>query len=231
MSRSKFGKSAPSLYPGVMTMDMPTEAQRRVLHEIKLRGACTTGELAEVLGVTDVAARRHLSLLAEAGLIERSQRPPQGRGRPASVWTLTQASSEVFPDTHAELTIGLISATRRAIGEEGLQKVIDVRTRDMLGRYQEMMPPASSSLKKRLEALARIRTDEGYMAHVEPESRGVYLLIENHCPICDAASACQGLCRSELLLFRQVLGRGVEIERIEHLLSDGRRCVYRVSSN
>ena len=68
------------------------------------------------------------------------------------------------------------------------------------------------------------------MARVETESRGVYLLIENHCPICDAASTCQGLCAAEMSLFEQVLG-DVHIERTEHMLGDGRRCVYRVSLN
>lgn len=214
-----------------MATDAPTDAQRRVLRVLKTRGACTTGELAGELGTTDVAARRHVLALEDTGLVEQSQRPPQGRGRPASVWRLTSAADDYFPDTHAELTIGLISATRRALGAQGLQKVIDVRTRDMIKRYREQMPPASASLRKRLEALARIRSDEGYMARVESQSRGVYLLIENHCPICDAASTCQGLCSAELELFEQVLGRDVQIERTEHLLSDGRRCVYRVSMN
>ncbi len=71
-------------------------------------------------------------------------------------------------------------------------------------------------------------TAEGYMAEVVQEKPGRYLLIEHHCPICDAAKCCQGLCRAELDVFRKTLGRGVTIERIEHLLSEGDRCVYRI---
>ena len=55
-----------------------------------------------------------------------------------------------------------------------------------------------------------------------------YLLIENHCPICAAARACQGFCRSELELFQNVLGEGIEVERVEHVLAGGRRCAYSV---
>jgi predicted ArsR family transcriptional regulator len=54
------------------------------------------------------------------------------------------------------------------------------------------------------------------------------LLIEHHCPVCDAARACQGLCRSELELFRSVLGPELEVTREQHLLSGDERCVYRV---
>ena len=39
---------------------------------------------------------------------------------------------------------------------------------------------------------------------------------------------CRGLCRRELGLFRDMLGPGVEVERIDHLLTGARRCSYRV---
>ena len=57
---------------------------------------------------------------------------------------------------------------------------------------------------------------------------GSYLLLENHCPICAAAEACQGFCRSELLLFRALLAPAT-VERTEHILDGARRCAYRVT--
>ena len=89
----------------------------------------------------------------------------------------------------------------------------------------EVSPPARAGA---LAALARIRSEEGYMAMVETEAPGRFLLVENHCPICAAASACQGLCRDELTLFRKVLGKDARVERVEHMLSGSRRCVYRI---
>jgi predicted ArsR family transcriptional regulator len=64
----------------------------------------------------------------------------------------------------------------------------------------------------------------------DPDGRGV-LLVEHHCPICTAASACAGLCVSELELFREVMGPGVKVERTQHLLSGDRRCAYRMTSS
>jgi predicted ArsR family transcriptional regulator len=55
-----------------------------------------------------------------------------------------------------------------------------------------------------------------------------FVLLENHCPVCAAARSCQGLCREELTLFRRVLGRDVQVERIDHLLAGARRCAYRI---
>ncbi|HJY84911.1 MAG TPA: MarR family transcriptional regulator, partial [Candidatus Binatia bacterium] len=81
----------------------------------------------------------------------------------------------------------------------------------------------------KVQKLARIRTEEGYMADFKPTGKGAFLLVENHCPICAAATACQGFCATELDLFRAVLGPGVVVERAEHILSGDRRCAYRIT--
>lgn len=74
----------------------------------------------------------------------------------------------------------------------------------------------------------RVRSAEGYMAETRRDGDD-FLFIENHCPICAAAQACMGFCRSELELFRQVLGEDVRVEREEHILLGARRCAYRIS--
>jgi predicted ArsR family transcriptional regulator len=52
--------------------------------------------------------------------------------------------------------------------------------------------------------------------------------VENHCPICAAARACQGFCRSELALFEMLLAPA-RVVRVEHLLEGARRCAYRIT--
>ena len=86
------------------------------------------------------------------------------------------------------------------------------------------------SLRKKLEGLVRIRTEEGYMAELRAVDQNRYLFIENHCPICAAASSCKGLCQNELNLFQSVLGRAVSVRRLEHILAGERRCLYEVSA-
>jgi len=145
------------------------------------------------------------------------------------VWTLTDLAQDLFPDRHDDLTVDLLTAVREALGEAGLQKVIDARAETQRAAYERAIPKRAS-LRARVEALARVRTDEGYLAEVvdDPEGRGV-LLVEHHCPICTAASACAGLCSSELDLFRAVMGPRVTVERTQHLLGGDRRCAYRIA--
>jgi predicted ArsR family transcriptional regulator len=84
-------------------------------------------------------------------------------------------------------------------------------------------------IEERVAALAKLRREEGYMADWSAEADGSFRLIENHCPICAAATLCQGFCRDELELFRETLGPDVVVEREEHILADARRCAYRVT--
>ncbi len=67
------------------------------------------------------------------------------------------------------------------------------------------------------------------MARLEQDGED-WLLIEDHCPICAAAQTCQGFCRAELRIFQEVIGTQATVTREEHLLSNARRCVYRVSA-
>ncbi len=39
----------------------------------------------------------------------------------------------------------------------------------------------------------------------------------------------ENLCRSELTIFRAVLGVDIIVERVDHILAGARRCAYRVS--
>ena len=121
----------------------------------------------------------------------------------------------------------LVDAIRDALGENGLTRVIDARTDEQLRVYRRVLDDAGPSLHARVAALAAQRTAEGYMAEVVETDDG-YLLVEHHCPICDAAKSCLGFCTAELRLFSEALGDDVTVERTEHLLAEGRRCTYRI---
>jgi len=161
------------------------------------------------------------------GLVD-SESHSAGRGRPTQIWYLTQAGHGRFPDTHAEMTVQMIGAVRQVFGDEGVEKLIQVREAAMLNSYHQAMLGAKD-LAARLERLVQVRSSEGYMAELRQDGAD-YLFIENHCPICSAAKACMGFCRSELELFRNVLGAGVTVDREEHILAGARRCAYRVST-
>jgi predicted ArsR family transcriptional regulator len=149
-----------------------------------------------------------------------------GVGRPRLTWSLTAKGHGRFPDTHAQMTVELIEAVRSEFGEAGLVRLIDRREQAMAAHYQQQLRGAGS-LAERVEQLAALRSAEGYMADVACLDDGRFILAENHCPICAAAAACQGFCRSELALFAKLLAPA-RVERVEHALAGSRRCCYLV---
>ena len=209
-------------------MEVLSDAKRRLLERLKRLGPITVGSLARDLGLTDMAVRQHLQVLEGHGLIRSEKQKPKGRGRPSVRWSLTPLAAEIFPDRHGDLTLGLLDATREAFGEEGLDRILDLRAREQLDDYRQRLPPTTAPLGERVEALAQQRSVEGYMAEALDDGEGGWTLVEHHCPICVAAQRCAGLCRTELEVFRKTLGDDVRVERTRHLLQDDDRCAYSI---
>lgn len=199
-----------------------------VLDLIKRRGPVSAGSMADALGITAMAVRQHLYALKDEGEADfmEEARP---RGRPVKLWHATAAADAHFHDSHQALATDLIVQMKKAFGDEGLDKLLRLRNADLERAYRAKTDKAST-LKAKLDALARIRNAEGYMVEVrrDPEN-GDWLFVENHCPICAAARLCSGLCREELALFHSVLGKNVKVERLSHILNGAGRCAYRVT--
>ncbi|HEY9635343.1 MAG TPA: metalloregulator ArsR/SmtB family transcription factor [Coleofasciculaceae cyanobacterium] len=202
--------------------------RRAIINLLKQEGAMDSQELASRLGVSAMAVRQHLYALQEEQLVTY-QEEARAMGRPAKLWQLTPAADRLFPDSYAELTLSLLNSVKEAFGDAGLEQLLDVRTRHQINAYQALMP-IQESLQQKLEALATLRTEEGYMAEIQSLDDGSFLLIEHHCPICAAATACTGLCARELEIFERVLGQDVIVERTEHIVTGARRCAYQVFS-
>ena len=202
------------------------KTRRAIVKRLKADGPLDSARLARRLGLTPMAVRQHLYALQREKLVTAEERKGP-LGRPAKYWQLTREADRLFPDAYAELSVALIGALGDTFGEAGVQRVLESRCAAQRTAYRARID-ASAPLGDKLRALAKQRTEEGYMAEVRRDGDG-YLFIENHCPICAAASVCQGFCSTELELFRDVLGPEVSVERGEHIVSGDRRCVYRVS--
>lgn len=205
----------------------PRNAAERILFHLKMHGEKTAAELGRALGTSGEAARQQLVRLADEGLVE-SWSQSRGVGRPSQFWRLTGRGQSRFPDTHAALTVELLGIVGDTFGPDALSRVIEAREERTKSLYRNAMTDAAT-LGERVARLADLRSAEGYMAEWEPDGQGGYMLYENHCPICAAATACQNFCRAELAVFRDVLGADARVERENHIVLGARRCAYRVT--
>jgi len=197
-----------------------------ILTRLKHMGAQTAPALAKYLGLTPMAVRQHLYDLAAEDQVDFTERKA-GRGRPAKHWDITQKAQKIFPDAHQGLAVDLLTSIKQAFGQQGLNRIVDTHSQKQLDNYTSRLKGVDN-LPDRLQQLAEIRTEEGYMASIGTDGRDWYLS-ENHCPICAAATTCTKLCANELDIFQQILGPDVHIERDEHIIKGARRCRYRIT--
>lgn len=206
---------------------MKKENVDRILMILKMHREASLTLVAAELKITKEGARQHLQNLSLAGLVFITQKS-EGVGRPTTYYSLTEKGTSRFPDTHAQVTLDLLHAVENLLGENALDLLITDREQKMYMRYAQSILQFDT-LEDKLNELTQLRSDEGYMAEWRKEEGGLYYFIENHCPICAAATACQGFCRAELQNFQKLLGSSYEIKRVQHILSQDTRCMYEIT--
>jgi predicted ArsR family transcriptional regulator len=200
--------------------------RRLIIDLIKRDGRLDAKTIAESLGLTQMAVRLHLYALVEQKLVKSTEehRPV---GRPTHMWQLTDEADRFFPNGHADLVVNFMQTLSQTFGSEGFDEFLQALAKRKIKEYRAALPKGAS-LADRVKALAKLRTNEGYMAEVRAQEDGSLTLIENHCPICIAATNCLGLCSVELEIFQNVLGKTASVERTEHIQDGDTRCTYRI---
>lgn len=207
-------------------MENSKKSSYRFLKLLKVKGAQPAAALAKEFEMTVEGARLQLAKLAEEGLVEALV-SAKGVGRPNILYSLTKEANKEFPDAHPELALQVLSTIQTVLGQNALEAVVNARGVTVDRKYSAGIEGAKT-FEEKLDKLVSIRTEEGYLAAWEKNGND-FLFIENHCPICSAATHCNSLCQSELNTFINILGPHVQVERTEHILSNDRRCVYRIT--
>ncbi len=98
---------------------------RPLMEFLKQHGPSTIKELMAHLGLSETAVRHQLSGLEKSGWLAKEERR-LGKGRPATVYRLTQASEGLFPKRYPELLDAVLAeAEREGIIERLLEGVAE----------------------------------------------------------------------------------------------------------
>ena len=201
------------------------QTRRAVLELLKRRGPLTVAALAQALGVSAVAVRRHLEALEQEGLVTQGTRP-SGRGRPAYLYALTERGHELFPRNYQQLSLQLLQAVEEELGPQVIERLFGHREAALARLYEGRT--RGRSLPEVARALAEIQDENGYMASCHALSDGEYLVQEHNCAIARVAGAYPTACAHELALFRRLAGPDVAVERVQHMQAGDPVCAYRL---
>src|SRR5581483_2287435 len=194
--------------------------RRQILQLLRTHGAHTAQQLADQLRITPMGVRRHLMLLERDGLVHvQAQRQPTGR--PTYLYALTEAGLETFPKSYDLLATQLLDVVRATQGDAQVTRIFAGRMDEL---YKQFAPRMNGkNLSERVQELARIQEEAGYMARWE-KVKGGYLLKEQNCAIYRVACRFQDACQFEIELFRRLLN--ADLKRVEHQVMGDLACTY-----
>lgn len=195
--------------------------RKNVLYSLKTKGPLSTKELSTILGITEMAVRRHLQSLELDGLVE-SAMIRQPMGRPVYRFSLTTQADDVFTKNYHLLTLDLLNELVDESGEDFVDLLFERRNNKLINKYKLSLE--GKDLPGKVAALTEIQNNNGYMANWEQINDGEYRIQEHNCPIAQIANQYDHACHCEINLFKTLLQ--ADVQRTECIAKNGNKCVY-----
>jgi predicted ArsR family transcriptional regulator len=214
---------------------LESRTRDRVLQAIGERGPVTATALAEELGLTVPAVRRHLENLADSHLIEdRESSPTGGRGRPARAYVLSEGGHQALESDYDHLATEALRFLSAEAGDDAVRRFAESRVGALEQRYAVELAAAGADTDARVQALVAALTRDGFAASARPVGghkgtagsgatglSGIQLC-QGHCPVQHAAREFPQFCDAETDAFSRLLG--VHVQRLATLAQGDHVC-------
>ncbi len=170
-------------------------------------GPMTAAALAERVGLSPAAIRRHLDqLLAEGAIVSReaSTIGRRGRGRPARTYLLTEIGRTRLPHAYDSLAVDALEFLADAAGPEAVTAFARRRAEGLIEGVRDQLA-AAQDVPAKAEILAGALTGAGFAASVQEVGIGQQLC-QHHCPVAHVATRFPQLCEEEMTVITEALG-------------------------
>jgi predicted ArsR family transcriptional regulator len=202
-----------------MLNENPT--REKIILLLKKRGAMAIDELSRELSITSMGIRQHLLSLERRGLIEYMTKR-QGIGRPAFLYKLTAKADDLFPKEYDKFMLNLFHDIEKNDGREKIDEILKWRKNRIVKDAREVLAD-KKSIGEKIYALKDILEADGYFPEIS-ESNTHYILKLFNCPIFKLAAEYKEVCRHDLQMFRELIGK--DLTREECINSGGLSCTY-----
>lgn len=200
----------------------------RVRRTIGERGPISARDLADLLGLTPAAVRRHLDALVEGDVIVEHEAAPgrRGRGRPARSFVLTEHGQAQMSNTYDDVATAALKFLAEHSGETAVEEFAEEQIHALEQRLRAAVEAAGEDLGDRIEALSQALSAEGFAASTRPVAQGTGLagiqLCQGHCPVRNVATEFRQFCDAETEAISRLLG--VHVQRLATLAGGEHVC-------
>jgi DeoR family suf operon transcriptional repressor len=190
------------------------------------QGETSATKLAETLGISVQAMRRHLRSLEDDELVEASP-TSAGPGRPSNLWRLTPKGHQHFPDGSENFALGLLESMAATLSPEVMADLLRQQALDKATLYRKQL--GNAPLEERVRALVNLRLKEGYVSDMHPAPTGAgWCISEFHCSVQRIAEEYPAVCDQELQLIRHTFPDCL-VERVHWRLESGHSCGFSIA--
>lgn len=194
-----------------------------VLLELKHEQPLTAKELAEKLGISPNAVRHHLKELEAEALVVYG-REQRGVGAPTFAYRLSPAGEALFPKRYEQTLTDLLERVAEKQGRQAAVGMFEDVYADLTRKLQLELDGVAPA--QRLDAVARVMNEAGYMAEVD-SAGGTFRLAEHNCAIRAVAERYPEVCAAEEKFLQVVLA--ATVERQAHIVSGCNACEYAIT--
>ena len=196
-----------------------------ILLELKRAQPLTAKDLAEKLRVSPNAVRHHLKELETEALVAYG-REQRGVGAPTFAYRLSLQGEALFPKRYEQTLTDLLDRVAEKQGRQAAVGMFEDLYADLTRKLQVELDGVAPA--RRLDAVARVMSEAGYMAEVDATAGGgAFRLAEHNCAIRAVAERFPEVCAAEAKFLQAVLV--ATVERQAHIVSGCNACEYAIT--
>jgi predicted ArsR family transcriptional regulator len=180
--------------------------RNNIIHLLKKNGSMSIDELSKCIDITPMGIRQHLLALEKKDMVTYTARK-RGIGRPGFIYMLTEVANELFPEAYDEFALGILRDITRYDGPEKIDQILGWRRNRMLGLKKEALAGAEN-IEDTLNSFKQLLEADGHLVELS-RNNGHYHLKQYHCPISKVAREFGDVCKHELQLYRELIGKNV----------------------
>lgn len=188
-----------------------------ILDLLRKRDRMTVSALSAATEVTATAVRQRLVRLLAQGFIERTT-SKAGRGRPCHYYVLTEKGRRKTGANFADLAVALWQEIRAIEDPEVRRGLLERISQRLAALYASQIE--GDSLEERMESIAQLFSERRIPFEVQRGSE-LPILTALACPYPELAEQDRGICAMERMLFSELLGESVRLDKCR---LDGETC-------
>jgi len=201
---------------------MMQATRKQILDHLRMNGQATVKELGAHLGLTSTGVRQHLTVLERDGLV-RSREERGHVGRPALVYTLSEAGEALYPKHYDDLANAVLAEAHAVAGSEKFQVILRRAAIRFAEPYRERLE--GHSVAERVREAAAVLNERACLADYRAQDED-FLISQYTCPFPNVARHNSAVCALDVEFIRQLVGADARLVR--SLLRGDRTCTYRI---